>query len=184
MKNLTKCCCQTVFPLRSKIAAEHGVKHHQNRNSIKADIMSNVKFLILYIILMVPTYFWRFGLIGSAIGGGDDLEEINNAVMMLLLISYVGMALVSYFRGKRSGKKYLFAFPLVGGVFDLILVFIPIVPTVMNIITIVMGMSDAKEAENEPTENIEREEVECPACAELILKKARKCKHCGYELNA
>jgi CDP-diglyceride synthetase len=146
--------------------------------------MSNVKFLILYIILMVPTYFWRFVLIGSAMDGGDDFERLTDTVMVLFLLSYVGMALVSYFRGKQSGKKYLFAFPIVGAVFDLILIFIPFAPTVMNIITIVMGMSDTKEVDEEPSSISEREEIECPACAELILKKAKKCKHCGYEINA
>lgn len=146
--------------------------------------MSNIKFLILYIILMVPTYFWRFGLIGSAMDGGDDFENLNNTVMVLLLISYVGLAVASYFRGKESGRRYLFAFPVVGGVFDLILVFIPLVPTVMNIITIVLGVSDVKETDNDDKRLVEREEVECPACAELILKKAAKCKHCGHVLNA
>lgn len=146
--------------------------------------MNNVKFLIFYLILMVPTYFWRFVLIGSAMEGGDDFEALNNTVMVLLLISYIGMAVVAYFRGKKSDKKYLFAFPVVGGVFDLILVFIPFVPTVMNIITIVMGMSDAKGSSSKDVSLEEREEIECPACAEPILKKAKKCKHCGYELNA
>ena len=28
-----------------------------------------------------------------------------------------------------------------------------------------------------------REERECPFCAELILKKARMCKHCGREVE-
>lgn len=28
-----------------------------------------------------------------------------------------------------------------------------------------------------------REERECPFCAELILKKARVCKHCGREVD-
>lgn len=116
--------------------------------------------------------------------GGDDFEVHNNTVMVLLLISYVGMSVVSYFRGKVSGKKYLFAFPIVGGVFDLILVFIPFVPTVMNIITIVMGMSDAKESADNANNKIDREEIECPSCAELILKKAKKCKHCGTDIHA
>jgi hypothetical protein len=28
-----------------------------------------------------------------------------------------------------------------------------------------------------------RDEVECPSCAELILRKASKCKHCGSEIK-
>ena len=28
-----------------------------------------------------------------------------------------------------------------------------------------------------------RDERECPFCAELILRKARVCKHCGREVN-
>ena len=27
-----------------------------------------------------------------------------------------------------------------------------------------------------------RDEVECPACAELVLRKATLCKHCGHDL--
>ncbi|QEF96148.1 hypothetical protein Mal15_01740 [Stieleria maiorica] len=27
-----------------------------------------------------------------------------------------------------------------------------------------------------------RDEVECPSCAELVLRKAVRCKHCGHDL--
>jgi len=132
---------------------------------------------------MVPTYFWRFGLIGPAMEGAGHFDELNSTVMILLLISYLGMAYVSYLRGKESGKGYIFAFPIVGGVFDLILVFVPFVPTVMNIITIVLGMSSPKGSLNYVDSRNDREEIECPSCAESILKKARRCRYCGHEMH-
>jgi hypothetical protein len=39
---------------------------------------------------------------------------------------------------------------------------------------------DAAESSGTPI----REERECPYCAELILKKARVCKHCGRDVEA
>jgi hypothetical protein len=112
--------------------------------------MSNTKFLIIYLIVMILTYLWRFAFIGAEIDGGD-IDSMGNVMNGLLLFSYVVMAYVAYKRGKAIGKGYLTAFPIVGGVFDLILVFVPFVPTVMNIITIVIGMPDSKQKETNNT---------------------------------
>lgn len=109
--------------------------------------MSNTKFLIIYLIAMVLTYFWRFAFIGAAFDDGADIEGMGNTMNILMFLSYAVMACVAYIRGKSIGKGYLVAFPIVGAVFDLILVFIPFVPTIMNIITIVLGMPDNKKAE-------------------------------------
>lgn len=112
--------------------------------------MSNTNFLIIYLIVMVLTYLWRLVFIGAAIDGGD-IDSMVNIMNSLLFFSYVIMAYVAYKRGKAIGKGYLTAFPIVGGVFDLILVFIPFVPTIMNIITIVIGMPDSKQTETKST---------------------------------
>ncbi|NMH65704.1 hypothetical protein [Shewanella salipaludis] len=109
--------------------------------------MSNTKFLIIYLIVMVLTYFWRFAFVGAAFGDGADIEGMGNAMNTIMFLSYAVMAYVAYSRGKTIGKGYLVAFPIVGAVFDLILIFIPFVPTIMNIITIVLGMPDSKPAE-------------------------------------
>ena len=110
--------------------------------------MSNIIFLIIYLIFMILTYFWRFGFLAIAFEDGANIEGIGIAIEVLMFLSYAGMACVAYSRGKAIGKSYLVAFPIVGAVFDLILIFIPFVPTIMNIITIVLGMPDSKPTEN------------------------------------
>lgn len=104
--------------------------------------MSNTKFLIIYLVFMIPTYFWRFAVIGSAIDESNttSADDLENAMYLLMFLSYAVMARVTYSRGKAIGKTYIASFPIVGFVFDMILPFIPFVPTVMNIITIVLAM--------------------------------------------
>jgi hypothetical protein len=114
--------------------------------------MSNTKFLIIYLIFMVLTYLWRFAFVGAAFEDGADIEGMGNTMNVLMFLSYAIMAYVAYSRGKAIGKGYLIAFPIVGAVFDLILIFIPFVPTIMNIITIVLGMPDNKPAETSQPE--------------------------------
>lgn len=114
--------------------------------------MSNTKFLIIYLIFMVLTYLWRIVFVGAAFEGGADIEGMGTTMNVLMFLSYAIMAYVAYSRGKAIGKGYLVAFPIVGAVFDLILIFIPFVPTIMNIITIVLGMPDNKPAETSQPE--------------------------------
>lgn len=101
--------------------------------------MNNVVFLIVYLIAMTLTYLWRMAFFGGAMNG-NDINSTGNAMHVLMLISYVIMIFVTYKRGKSVDKTFLVAFPIVAALFDLILVFIPFVPTIMNIITIVMAM--------------------------------------------
>ncbi len=108
--------------------------------------MSNTKFLVIYLLFMVPTYLWWFAFIGSTFENGVDVLGAGIYASALTFISYAVMAYVTYCRGKTIGKGYLVAFPIVGAVFDLILVFVPFVPTILNIITIVQGMPDNKPA--------------------------------------
>lgn len=106
--------------------------------------MSNTKFLIIYVIFMIPTYFWRYAFIGAAFKDDANIDGLGNTMDILMILSYAIMTYVTYSRGKAIGKGYLAAFPIVGAVFDFILIFIPLVPTVMNIITIVLGMPNNK----------------------------------------
>ena len=39
------------------------------------------------------------------------------------------------------------------------------------------------DSEDEPQDSRPRDERECPWCAEMILKKARVCKHCGRDVE-
>lgn len=107
--------------------------------------MSNTKFLVVYLIFMVLTYLWRFAFVGAAFDDNADIDNMGTGLYFCMFASYAIMSFVAYRRGKANGKGYLVAFPIVGGVFDILLVFIPFVPTIMNIITIVLAMPNNKE---------------------------------------
>lgn len=110
-------------------------------------------FYILYLVTMIFTYLWRYmylgmvhGMVESGIPQEQAVDTSLTFITWALIVNYILLALISYFRGKRINKKFLTAFPIIGGVFDVLLAFIPFVPTIMNIITLVMA-GDSKEKE-------------------------------------
>jgi hypothetical protein len=131
-------------------------------SSKKGKPMSAGKFLFIYLIFMLPTYVWRWIFAAGAIGAAMDDSKSSNAAIsamgtttyVLLAISYAVMMYAAYRRGIASNRKFLVAFPAVGGVFDIVLGFIPFVPTIFNILAIVFGsMSKAKAEEIEESES-------------------------------
>jgi hypothetical protein len=119
--------------------------------------MSSGKFLVIYLVAMAPTYVWRWifaaGAIGASVEGSkasmDAVDSMAMVTYVLLAISYAIMIFVAYRRGIANERKYLVAFPAVGAFFDIVLGFIPFVPTVFNILAIVfgaMGKPTVKEA--------------------------------------
>lgn len=109
--------------------------------------MKTPAFVILYLIVMIFTYFWRFAGFGAVVDENATAESIKDAASVtnwLLFFNYVLLVVIAYFRGKKIDKKYLAALPVIGGLFDLVLAFIPFVPTIMNILALVLGLSDNK----------------------------------------
>ena len=77
----------------------------------------------------------------------DNPDLINNmvgTVTLILLINYIILILVAYCRGKAIDKKYIVIFPVIAGLFDVVLAFIPLVPTIMNITALITGVSGNK----------------------------------------
>jgi hypothetical protein len=110
--------------------------------------MKTPTFVILYLIVMLFTYVWRMAVVGGAMDGGTTVEDVKNmasVVNWILFFNYVVLALIANSRGKKIEKKYLVAFPIIGGFFDVLLGFIPLVPTIMNILALVFGLSDGKQ---------------------------------------
>lgn len=109
--------------------------------------MSSGKFLVIYLIAMAPTYVWRWifaaGAVGASLEGSqasmDALDSMSIATYVLLAVSYAIMIFVAHRRGSANERKYLVAFPAVGAFFDIVLGFIPFVPTVFNVLAIVFG---------------------------------------------
>ena len=109
--------------------------------------MNTVIFTILYLFFMLFTYVWRLSAFSASVGenvSADSVSTYANTATILLLINYLILILIAYFRGKRVNKKSLVAFPFIGAVLDIVLAFIPFVPTIMNIITLVFGISENK----------------------------------------
>lgn len=110
--------------------------------------MKTPAFVILYLIVMLFTYLWRAVVVGGAFDSNTTVEDVKNVaavVNWLLFFNYVILALIANSRGKKIEKRYLVAFPVIGCFFDMILTFIPLVPTIMNILALVMGLSDGKQ---------------------------------------
>lgn len=95
-------------------------------------------FLGWYLFLMVLTYLCRWVV----------MVVLPFAVLWLpsavLALIYVAMCRITYKRGQTIEKSWLITFPLVGAIFDVVLVLIPLVPTVMNILGLVFGMITPK----------------------------------------
>lgn len=102
-------------------------------------------FAILYILLMIPTYWLPYmgsnsavlNATGSAAGVGMNPAFWPHLGALALLIG------VAWMRGKPIGKTWLVIFPILALVFDLTpgLNFIPLVPTVMHLMAIILGVS-------------------------------------------
>ncbi|WP_420723557.1 hypothetical protein [Hwanghaeella sp. LZ110] len=104
--------------------------------------MNIFAFLLTYIIFMIPTYLIRFAAFSAAVqstNSEQDISNIGNAASLMMIACFLILALIAFFRGRRIEKPWLAAFPIVAGVFDVVLFFIPVVPTAMHILTIVLG---------------------------------------------
>ena len=99
--------------------------------------MKTTTFMLSYIFTAVFTYIWRPAFIANSLqnnGSGD-----TGTLYTILFINYAILILLSYERGKGTNKNYLWAFPTVGAIFDIVLGFIPFVPSIMNIATLISG---------------------------------------------
>ena len=114
--------------------------------------MTTPVFIIIYVVLMIPTYVWNYIIAVDAIA--SEAGQINFTWNIIQIINYLLLTVVAFLRGRRVGKGYIAAFPFVGGIFDVILIFIPFVPTVMNIVTIVLGAQGGKASTRSSSEQV------------------------------
>lgn len=88
--------------------------------------MNIVFFVLAYLVFMIPTYFVRYvGFFAAAtLGIPENIVAMGDTVSTTLVILY--------WRGRTVGKGYIARFPLIGGVFDVLLPPIVFIPTVMT----------------------------------------------------
>lgn len=107
-------------------------------------------FVILYIVLMIPTYLLPYlgsnssviNTTGLAAGAGMNPAFWFHIAALLVLV------VLAWFRGSNVGKAWLVVFPVMALVFDLIPVLssIPMVPTIMHLLAIILGVVGASKA--------------------------------------
>lgn len=111
--------------------------------------MSATRFFMTYFIAMLPTYFWRWGFFAAAMQGSFlSLSTLANASLIvhgLMLASYLVMIYACKKRAEATGKNYLVVFPIIGGVFDIL---IPAwyIPSFCNLAAMILGTMDLKGA--------------------------------------
>ena len=102
-----------------------------------------ISFVILYVLMMVPTYILPYfgsnsaitNTFSSAMGLGFTPQWWMHAWSIAIII------LLAWMRGKWIDKGYLPAFSIAAGIFDLtpILSSIPLIPTAFHLLAIVLG---------------------------------------------
>lgn len=110
-------------------------------------IGNTVVFVLLYLVLMIPTYILPYMGSNSLIAAqGVSSGALSAGPFILHLSTMVLLIVITYFRGGIIGKKWLLIFPILAAVFDFIPVLssIPLVPTVMHLLAIILGVAGAK----------------------------------------
>ena len=108
-------------------------------------------YAVLYILLMLPTYYLPYMGSNSAILGGlgQAADAGINPAFWPHLLALIALIALTWFRGSLIDKKWLVIFPILATLFDLApaLSMIPFVPTVMHLFAIILGVS-SKNVEN------------------------------------
>ena len=104
-------------------------------------------YALTYLIVMIPTYLWRYAFGASVISaaGESEVAELSGAMNICFLINYAILIFLAYRRSKKVNKSILPLFPVIAAIFDIVLVFIPFVPTVFNLMALIMGAQDQKD---------------------------------------
>ena len=110
---------------------------------------NGIVYTLLYLFFMFLTYVWRLSVFSAAQNGNVNIEDMTDFVNEALLINYIFLFAIAYYRGKAIDKKNIVIFPLIAGLFDIVLAFIPLVPTVMNIAAIIIGAQSKNNSKNE-----------------------------------
>ena len=119
---------------------------------------SVVAFVLLYIVLMLPTYFLPYLGSNSAVWQGSAAaanEAILHWPLWIHLFCLLALMLVAWIRGKSIGKRWLVIFPILAALFDMIpgINLIPLVPTVMHLLAIILGVVGASQTAIVSTES-------------------------------
>ena len=103
------------------------------------------RFATIFVIAMVPTYLLRLAVLKLAFDGSDSLMAQTDAMHWIFGLCYLFMVGITKKRGDAVNKPYAVVFPILSGIFDIILIHIPFVPTLLNLITLFILRPEGKE---------------------------------------
>ncbi len=101
--------------------------------------MKALIYVLIYLVFMVPTYLIRYLGALAIFADTDRGDFIADSINTMLLICLIALIVIALIRGLAIGKSWLVVFPVIALVFDFVLVFVPLVPTVMHILALVLG---------------------------------------------
>lgn len=118
--------------------------------------MTQLGFLLFYLLGMVPTYilpyFGSNSIFKQAFSAGLTGSGVGLTFTALHLGALASCVYVAWARRQVNGKTMLVGLPVIAAVFDLVpvLSMIPLVPTILHIVALVMGFAEAPKNEPEP----------------------------------
>ena len=114
-------------------------------NTPKGLLSSGVVYVIVYLIVAIPTYVLPYfgsnssvlNVFGAATGLGALPQFWFHLVALYLLV------VVAWIRGGHIGKQWLAIFPVLAAIFDMVPGFsvIPLLPTIFHVLALVLGVS-------------------------------------------
>lgn len=117
-------------------------------DAIKRIVANTVSFVILYLLLMTPTYILPYFGSNSVVINAANAAG-NGGVYALLLVHLAFLAalvVLTWTRGSLIQKTWLVGLPIAAGMFDIVpgLSLIPLAPTVLHLATIIVGVRDER----------------------------------------
>ena len=113
-----------------------------------------VVYFVLYILLVIPTYFLPYLGSNSAVGIASVAATRGISPLFVLHFAFLtSLVVLAWMRGAQIRRKWLTVFPGLALVFDLTpgLNWIPIIPTTMHLLAIIIGAVPASQQAG-PTE--------------------------------
>ena len=121
---------------------------------LKEILGSGGLFLALYVIAAAATYVVDLTLAGGALRANINVTDPSDVVMPTVFglsrftvvgICYAVMLVACLMRGVAIRRRWLVSIPLVGAFFDLVVVFLPLIPTIIHVAALVASVKPATE---------------------------------------
>lgn len=121
---------------------------------LKEILGSGGLFLVLYVTPAVATYVVDLTLAGGALRANMTVTDPSDVVMPTIFgfsrftvvgICYAVMLVACLMRGVAIRRRWLVSIPLLGAFFDLVVAFLPLIPTLFHVAALVASVKSSTE---------------------------------------